>query len=412
MNVLFITLADLRSVESHDIYSDLIREFARDGHTIYIVSPVERRNAGKTEILKNDRTDYLKNVRFLKVKTGNIQKTNFIEKGISTLLLEFQLKKGIKDHLKNIRFDLVLYSTPPVTIVNPVKYIKKRDNAKTYLMLKDITPQAIVDLGAMKTTGVMGLIYKYFREKEKALYSVSDKIGCMSQANVDFVLKYNQDVSPEKVEICPNSIEIIDKSVTEEERIDIRKKYDIPVEKRVFVYGGNLGRPQGVPFIIDCLKSQANNKEDFFLIVGDGTEFNQLEKAISEMKQNNVRLMKRLPKEDYDMMVGACDIGMIFLDHRFTVPNFPSRLLSYMQAKIPVLACTDKASDVGVTITEGGFGWWCESTDVVEFDKIVKCIDMCNITDFGANGFSYLTKNFSVTNSYQIIIDSISEKSK
>ncbi|EKC47374.1 hypothetical protein OBE_15744, partial [human gut metagenome] len=48
--------------------------------------------------------------------------------------------------------------------------------------------------------------------------------------------------------------------------------------------------------------------------------------------------MRRLPKEDYDIMVAACDVGMIFLDYRFTIPNFPSRLLSYMQAKIPVLA--------------------------------------------------------------------------
>lgn len=403
MNVLFITLADLRSVESHDIYSDLIREFARNGHVVYIASPVERRNAGKTEILKNDRTDYLKNVHFLKIKTGNIQKTNFIEKGISTLLLEFQLKKGIKDNLKNIRFDLVLYSTPPVTIVNPVKYIKKRDNAKTYLMLKDITPQAIVDLGAMKTTGVMGLIYTYFRAKEKALYSVSDKIGCMSQANVDFILKDNPNIDPKRVEVCPNSIEIIDKSITEEERISIRNKYDIPVDKRVFIYGGNLGRPQGVPFIIDCLKSQADNSEDFFLIVGDGTEFSRLEKAINEMKQDNVRLMKRLPKEDYDTMVGACDVGMIFLDHRFTVPNFPSRLLSYMQAKIPVLACTDKASDVGLTIEDGIFGWWCESDNVENFSQLITSSRSSDLKNLGINGYSYLERNYSVEKCYRVI---------
>ena len=38
---------------------------------------------------------------------------------------------------------------------------------------------------------------------------------------------------------------------------------------------------------------------------------------------------------------GICDSELIFLDYRFTIPNFPSRLLSYMQAKLPVLACTD-----------------------------------------------------------------------
>ena len=51
--------------------------------------------------------------------------------------------------------------------------------------------------------------------------------------------------------------------------------------------------------------------------------------------------MKYLPKAEYDRVTGACDVGMIFLDHRFSIPNFPSRLLGYMQAKLPVLAVTD-----------------------------------------------------------------------
>ena len=60
--------------------------------------------------------------------------------------------------------------------------------------------------------------------------------------------------------------------------------------------------------------------------------------------------MKYLPKDEYDAMIGACDVGLIFLDYRFTIPNFPSRLLAYMQAKIPVLASTDPNTDVGSVI--------------------------------------------------------------
>ena len=108
----------------------------------------------------------------------------------------------------------------------------------------------------------------------------------------------------------------------------MRKKYDIPLEKRVFVYGGNLGKPQGIDFLIECLHSQENSKDNYFLIVGDGTEYGKIEEFVKSSNQNNIRLMKRLPQEDYDTMVGACDVGMIFLDHRFTIPNFPSRVLS------------------------------------------------------------------------------------
>lgn len=52
------------------------------------------------------------------------------------------------------------------------------------------------------------LFYKLFRRKEEQLYQLSDYIGCMSPANVDYVLKHNPSVNADKVEICPNSIEL------------------------------------------------------------------------------------------------------------------------------------------------------------------------------------------------------------
>ncbi len=60
-------------------------------------------------------------------------------------------------------------------------------------------------------------------------------------------------------------------------------------------------------------------------------------------------------------MVAFYDIKLRFLDHRLTIPNFPSRLLPYMQAELPVLACTDSSIDVGKVMVDNGFGWWCES---------------------------------------------------
>ena len=108
------------------------------------------------------------------------------------------------------------------------------------------------------------------------------------------------------------------------------------------------------------------------MIVGDGTEYGVLERYVEWDKPVNVKLMKSLPKEDYDTMVGACDVGLIFLDHRFTIPNFPSHLLPYMQAKLPVLAVTDPNTDIGKVITVGGFGWWVESNDAELFSVMSK----------------------------------------
>ena len=397
MNVLFMTIGKMDNIEEHTIYCDLLRYFRDAGHSVYTISPYEKRTGLQTAYEEKN------GIHMLHVRTGNVTgMVSLIEKGLAQLSIEPIFIKAIKKYYSNVKFDLVMYSTPPITFCNAIEYIKRRDNAKTYLLLKDIFPQNAVDIGMMSKSGIKGHLYKFFRNKEKKLYGLSDYIGCMSPANVEYVKQNNPEIDNYRVEVCPNCIEVVDKSINEEERRSIRKKYDIPLEKRVFVYGGTLGKPQGIDFLIECLHSQENSKDNYFLIVGDGTEYGKIEEFVKSSNQNNIRLMKRLPQEDYDTMVGACDVGMIFLDHRFTIPNFPSRVLSYMQAKIPVLACTDSNTDIGKIIEEAGFGSWCESNDVNGF---VECVNkIMQIQSVAEKEWNYLNKYYSTRNGYDIIM--------
>ena len=121
-------------------------------------------------------------------------------------------------------------------------------------------------------------------------------------------------------------------------------------------------------------------------------------------------LMKQLPKEDYDKMVGSCDVGMIFLDARFTIPNFPSRLLSYMQAKLPVFAVTDRNTDIGQVISEGGFGWWCESSDVTVFSNVIENIMSSDLDSAGENAYQYLKQHYDVENACGIMMKHFSKE--
>ncbi|MEH6889056.1 glycosyltransferase family 4 protein [Bacillus sp. JJ864] len=399
MNVLFLTLLDFSTMDEQGIYTDLMREFVENNHKVYIISPTEKRKQQSTRLI--DKGNY----KILKLQIGNIQKTNMIEKGISTLTLESKFLRGIQNYFSDVKFDLVIYSTPPITLQKAVEYVKKRDNATTYLLLKDIFPQNAVDLGMMRKTGIKGLLYKYFKSKEKRLYKISDYIGCMSQANVNFLLQHNLEISPNIVEVCPNSIEplTIEKDVRKTK--EVKSKYKIPLDKTVFIYGGNLGKPQGIDFLIECLKANKANGQIYFIIAGSGTEFTKLKSFFDNEKLTNAQLFAQLPKDDYEILASSCDVGLIFLDKRFTIPNFPSRLLSYMQASMPVLAATDVNTDIGKVMEKGNFGFWCESSDVEQFTKKVQ--QLCNIElrkQMGINARNYLEDNYTAKHSYEIIM--------
>lgn len=397
MNIIFLTVSRIRDIKIRGIYTDLMRKFRNEGHQVYIVSPVERQFGLPTALKKED------GVHILNVKTLNVQKTNVVEKGIGTLLLETQYKRAIKKYLGHISFDLILYSTPPITLNNVVGYLKENNpQAISYLLLKDIFPQNAVDLGMFSEKS---LFYKIFRKKEIQLYQKSDYIGCMSPANVDFVLRHNPFLAKEKVEIAPNSLEL----VTEERcynRNEIRLKYKLPLDKPIFIYGGNLGKPQGIDYLIKCMEVNKDRTDCHFLIVGNGTEYAKLDLWYQRINPKSVSLYSRLPKEDYDLLVQSCDVGLIFLDHRFLIPNFPSRLLSYLEYKMPIIAATDVHTDIGRIAEDNGFGLWCESKKTEDFTA---CIDRFlqqpdKIKSMGKRGYQYLLDHYLVKHTYQAIV--------
>lgn len=400
MNVIFLTMSCLRDISQRGIYSDLMRKFRDEGHNVTIVSPCERRLNHHTSLQE------VNSVRILGVRTLNLQKTNVIEKGLGQVLVERQFKRAIKNYLDDVKVDLILYSTPPITLMGVVKYLKKKNSkAMTYLLLKDIFPQNAVDIGMMSKIGVKGFLYKHFCKQEKQLYQISDYIGCMSPANVRYVLKHNPEIKPESVEVAPNSYEIQESVVlTDEQRNTIRKKYNLPIDCPVFIYGGNLGKPQGIPFLIKCLDANADRQDCHFLVVGNGTEYGRMEAWYQEKKLQNVSLFARLPKEDYDQLVRACDVGLIFLDYRFTIPNYPSRLLPYLMEKKPIIAATDPNCDTGSIAEANGYGFWCPSNDVKAFTNNVDKMLKSNIALMGEVGYQYYLDNYTVEHTYSQIV--------
>ena len=168
-----------------------------------------------------------------------------------------------------------------------------------------------------------------------------------------------------------------------------------------------MGRPQGIDFLIEVLAANEKRNDSFFIIVGSGTEFMKIKLWFDTNAPHNACLLSLLPKQEYDSLVRVCDIGLIFLDRRFTIPNFPSRLLSYLENRMPVLMATDKNTDIGEIAKINGFGLWTESGNIETYMEMVDFMaaDRERIKIMGENGYSYLEANYTVNCSYDIIME-------
>lgn len=74
MNILFLSIGKLNNIEDKGLYTDLLRKFRDEGHNVVVVSPNEKRLNKPTEYVNEN------GVKFLRIRIGNITKTNIIEK--------------------------------------------------------------------------------------------------------------------------------------------------------------------------------------------------------------------------------------------------------------------------------------------------------------------------------------------
>ena len=376
MRIIFLSISF--SLENKNLYNDLVESLEGRNHFITVVRCAP-------DISKSNIQKVSKNVEILSVKTGNQFTSNKLRKGINQLLIGKNMIRDIKKFIDG-QYDLVLYATPPITFNSVVRYCKKKYHVKSYLMLKDIFPQNAVDLNMISKRNPL---YNWLRSKEKKLYQISDHIGCMSQGNVNYLLKHNDFISKDKVSIFYNSIKIQESETT---------SFTLESHETVFLFGGNLGKPQNIPHLLKIVSQLSKYEKAKFVIVGKGTESNLITQYIASEKPKNLKYYNHMNKSDYDSILEKADVGIISLDHRFTIPNIPSKLPTYMSLRKPIIAITDRNTDLKKIVQESESGWWCDSQnlELIKNTIISICEDRHEQFRRGENGYVYLKKYFDV----------------
>lgn len=389
MKILYIATSFPELNKGATIYTDLAEALNEAGHHIIVAVSEQARNLNQTTLRKE------RGFEVLRIVTGNYYDVGLIEKGITTLRIPILMRKGISTYLSDRNFDCILYEAPPVTNASLVRWAKKKYNCPSYLMLKDIFPQNAVDIGLMKKSG---LIYKFFLRKEKQLYDSADVIGCMSKGNQVYILEHNSKVNPDKVKVFPNTKKITESYLTN--KSTMREQYSIPKEACVFLFGGNMGKPQYVDLLCEAIIDCKEESGIFFLFVGRGTERYKLEETIKRNRIRNAHVIENMPRDEYEQITKECNVGLIVLDPRFTIPNYPSRILSYMEYAKPVLAATDKITDLKDLIQNSGCGEWVWSGDKKAFISAIRRMSENPLLEqMGSNGRSYIEHNLNISNS-------------
>lgn len=364
------------------------------GHEVAVATP-DFRIDSKYELEQIDGVDVY---RFF---SRNVKDDSKVKRAINETMLSRSAWKNLKPVFKELSFELIVYYSPSIFFGPLVSKLKKRWNARSYMILRDLFPQWVIDHGLIKENSP---IASYFRTFEKLNYKAADTIGLQSRKNLEwFQRKYPQ----YNAEIVYNWS---DEAPIEKPSGSFRKKFGLE-NKVIFFYGGNMGEAQDMMNLVRLAQNLREEKQAHFVFAGSGNEFHLVQEAIEREGMKNLTLLEPVSQKEYREMLAEFDVGLFSLHRNHTTYNFPGKLLGYMAQGLPILGSVNPGNDVIEVIEEAGAGYVGVNGDDYQFlDNARKLLESKEFREaMGKKALGLLRGTFSVDSAVERVIGSLAK---
>lgn len=246
------------------------------------------------------------------------------------------------------RPDVILAPSPPLTIGVCAWILGKYHHAPFIYNVQEIYPDIAVRLGVLRNKWMIRAL-QYF---ESFVYRKAKRITVIAPRMCQRILE--KGVSPEKLDVIPNFVDIGDFSPLPKDN-DFSRQHEI-YEKFVVSYAGNMGPAQGLGSFIEAAVLLQSEPGIHFMMMGDGILRDSLKKRVEQSRLGNFIF---LPQQAYSMMpriYAASDVCLIPQAVDMGCDAVPSKVYRIMACARPVLATTVPESDLAHLIEDAGCG--------------------------------------------------------
>ena len=171
------------------MFHELALELMASGHNVTVITPA----VGQAQKFTEQNIDGVNVWRF---SSGPIKDVGKVTRALNETLLSFRAWSAIKHRVNDHTFDGVIYYSPSIFFGGLVNKIKQRCKCPSYLVLRDLFPQWVIDAGMLKKGS---FIERYFRIFEQSSYQAADTIGLMSEKNIEVFTQSNRTHYPTEI---------------------------------------------------------------------------------------------------------------------------------------------------------------------------------------------------------------------
>jgi len=372
---------------------DLVKEFVLQGHEPTVVVPSPNLDSS-WKIEEGD------GIRVLRVRTPRTKDIGYFRRTINEMLLPYVLLRAIRNaKLSEQRWDGVIWYSPTIFLGPVVRSLRRKNNCRSYLILRDIFPEWAVDMGLMRR----GIPYWFFKWIERNQYQVADTIGVQTHANLPYLSEWANKPA-RKLEVLQNWLS---EAKVAECSIDISNSK--LSNRKIFVYTGNMGVAQGMEVFIDLAVKLRNRSDIGFLFVGRGSEAAHFMEIVSRERLTNVMFHDEIEPREIPGLLAQCHVGIVALDIRHKSHNIPGKFLSYIQAGLPVLARINPGNDLEKLINKERVGRVCTGGDATVLEELTEKLlaDQVESVELKSRAKLLAQRLFSSTSAVQQIVNSL-----
>ncbi len=305
-----------------------------------------------------------KNVEIFRIFGTTFDKNIILLRLVNMLVLSFStFFKALANFKKG---DKILVVTTPPSMPFIVAVASLLKGASYVLLIHDNYPEILIAAKKTDENSVLAKTLNYFN---RWLYKYTAKIIVCGR-DMSKLIEKKTDGLDIPIETIQNWAELETVEPFPRDENSLLKELKIE-DKLVFLYAGNMGYPNDLESIISCAEKLKNDERFCFVFLGAGGKRKWLEREVESKSLTNVKLLPPRPRSEQNIFLNACDVAIVTLVKKMWGVSMPSRTYNILAAGKPILALTERDSEIAKVVEEDQVGWIVEAG---EPEKLLKTI--------------------------------------
>jgi len=282
----------------------------------------------------------------------------------------------------------IVVSTSPQFFCGLSGLLVKRKRRPWVLEIRDLWPESIVAVGAMKE----GAVIRMLQALERFAYRRANALVSVTDSFVAHLLAPRGGHGP--IAVIKNGVDLDLFRTSPAAGAELRQELGLE-GKFVAAYVGTHGMAHGLETVLDAAALLRGEERIVFLLVGDGSERERLAREAEARGLDNVMIIGQRPKSDMPAIWEITDASLVLLRRLETFASvLPSKMFEAMAMRRPIVLGV--AGEARSLLDAAGAGIGIVPEDAEALARAV--MDLADNAEqaraMGASGRDYVEKHF------------------